>query len=1136
MSIKDLIKKLLFLSLIIAGSYDALYSQKPNLHFSHITEANGLMNPNVHWIYQDSKEFMWIGTEDGLFSYDGYKFRKYYSIEADSISISPGYIRTITGTPEGNIWIGSTAGLDYYDRDKDNFTLHSHDSKNSGSLSADDVMSIAIDSCSNLWLATTTGGLNYYVVKENRFIHFNNNSKDSLSLVSDRLMKVYLDKQQRLWIGSWEGVMDLFDQKNNRFIHFHLKDQKSNSPNTDQIRDIIQDRRGIIWIATAGSGLFRMHEKTRNNYTIKNYIHDPANPLSISNDHVSQIIENNSGGLWIGTENGGLNYLDTNETEFYHYYYNELDKESLSHNSVWSLYQDKSGNLWVGTFTSGLNLNKATRSGFRTYKNIPGDVKSLSSNTVSCFFEDRQGNIWIGTDGGGLNKFNKNDESFERFNTKNSNLSSDAVLCVYEDSRNNLWVGTWEGGLNLFNRKNGTFTKFTRENSGLGCNNIISIVEDRHGILWVGTFWGDGGISRFDEKNKRFITYKTENSQLPHNTIYSIINGLNNDLYIGTADGLCIFNPAKNSFKTYRMEDNNPNSIGNNTIVSLLLASDSILWVGTAGGIDKFNIASGVIRRYNMKDGLANNQVSGIEEDRNGNLWIATGNGLSMLDHATGVFRTYDVTDGLQGNSFFRCSHFKSSNGELYFGGTKGFNVFDPKDLKELKIKPPVYLTGFRVFNQPVNLNSKYSPLKKQISEADEVRLHYNQSVITFEFAAIYYASPEKIKYEYKLEGFDKNWNPVRDERSATYTNLNPGKYTFKVRVPCNNGICNEQGTSIRVVIIPPFWMRWWFRILLVLALAVILMVIYAFRVRSIKSTNRMLERMVDERTRELKQKNEIMKRQSNELNETNTLLEERQQQIEEQTEVLIAQKAELESFNEELHELNATKDKFISIIAHDIKNPFNSIIGFSELLMHNFNKWTEEKKLQILQVIFDSSQGLYELLENLLQWSRSQGGMIEFYPIETDLNQQIIVAVTLLKDSAESKKIKILTDFKESQIILNADLRMLDTIFRNILSNAIKFTSSNGIIQITTKIEDNFAVAEFKDNGVGMTDEVISKLFRIDSHHTTIGTNNEKGTGLGLILVKEFVSKHNGSIKVESVVGEGSTFCIKFPLDHKGI
>jgi len=1126
-----MIKARFLLYFILLNWIHIIHAQNQELRFTHITDLDGLSNPNVNWITQDSKGFMWFGTIGGLNMYDGYKFKKFLPVDNDSNSISSTFIRTIVPTQDGNLWIGTTSGLDFYDRQKDAFNRYFNPISISKGVNADDIYSISIDKDDNLWLATMAGGLNFFNAKSKIFKEYAYDSTNKASMSSNRVLKVYHDRHERLWIGTWEGILNLFDSKNNKFLRIPIRDKTTGILNTNQIRDILQDKDGVIWIATSGSGLYKMIEELNGNYSFVNYCNDPKNPNSISKNLVSRIIEDQHGGLWLGTENGGLNYFSTKGSRFIRYNYDPLNTESLNHNSVWSIFQDNSGNLWVGTFTNGINLNKASQSSFKLFKSMPCNDLSLSYNTVSSFCEDHEGIVWIGTDGGGLDAYNKVTKTFKHFNTGNSNIGNNAVLSVYEDSKRNIWVGTWEGGLNLFDRKSGKFIKYTKENSDLGCNNIITIKEDKRGILWVGTFWGDGGISYLDTKKNKFITFKTNNSEIPDNSVYSIVDGPGNELYLGTGNGLSIFNTNEKTFKNYQNNLKDPHSLSQNTVMCILIAKDSSIWLGTADGLNKFNRSNGTFIRYLIADGLPNTGIVGIEEDNNENLWISTGSGLSRYNYKTGAFRNFDVTDGLQGTSFFRCSHYKAPDGEIYFGGTKGFNVFDPEKIKETKVIPPVYLTGFEIYNQPVKIGAKDSPLQQQITEASKIRLKYDQSVITFDFVALYYSSPEKINYSYKLEGFDKDWNQAKEVRSATYTNLNPGKYVFRVKVPCNNGICNEQGTSIQVIIVPPFWMTLWFKICSIILILLFIFGIFINRVRSINERNRLLEKMVDERTSELKQKNEFMRTQSEVLNETNTLLEERQQRIEEQTEELMAQKEELVRVNNELHDLNATKDKFFSIIAHDIKNPFNTILGFSELMLSNFTKWTDEKKLQIVQIIFSSSQGLFDLLENLLQWSRSQRGLIDFTPVSTTLNQQVNTTILLLKDTAEAKNIHITTDLCQNDIKINGDLRMLDTIFRNLLSNAIKFTYPEGEIKIKTRIEDNLGIFEISDTGMGMSKEVQAKLFRLDSHQSSIGTNEEKGTGLGLILVKEFVSKHGGQIDVISAEGKGSTFIIKFPI-----
>ncbi len=1169
----QIIRLISSLILILFIQFD-LASQIKDIAFKHITIKDGLPNSNIQCIFQDSKGFMWFGSEDGLIKYDGCTFQLFKNIITDSTSISANYIRAIVEDSKGNLWIGNTSGINMFDREKNSFISYQYDKSNPNSISPSEVFSIVMDAKDNLWIGLISGGLCYFDSNKKSFVKYLHDKTNPYSIASNKIYTVYIDHASRLWIGMWNGLLDLYDKDKNKFTHFEVNDKHQTILNRNQIRAILEDKQGTIWIATSGSGLYKMVMNDDGNPVFYNYHHLPGNENSLNNNYISCLIEDADRGLWIGTENGGLDFFDTQKQQFFHHESDKFDESSLSYNSIWSLFQDKSQNLWVGTFTSGINLYiKNANSIFKSFKNIPCNNQSLSFNTVSCFLEDRQGNLWVGTDGGGLNFFNRTAGTFTVINSSNSKLSSDHVLSLYEDSFGNFWIGTWEGGLNLYDRTKGTFQQYTKENSGLGCNNIISIIEDKNKTLWVGTFWGEGGISYFDRNKNRFITYLKENSNLSDNTTYTMLNDKNGTLWIGTLSGLNKFDNTNKTFTDYYTKDYDSTSLSQNTVLSLLETHDSILWVGTAGGLNRLDRKNGKFTRYYLKNGLPNNYIAGMEEDAKGFIWISTENGISRFDPKKQTFRNFDESYGLQGAQFFRCSHYKARNGEIYFGGTQGFSIVRPDYIEETHNKPLIYITDFKIFNKPLPIGAKGSPLKKDITETKDIILSYKQSSFSLEYAALNYISPQKTKYSYILEGFDKEWYEAGNKRTANYTNLSPGKYIFRVKVPYNDGISNEEGTSLRIIIIPPYWQTWWFRFLAALVLIIILLTIYYIRVWQIRSANILLEHQIKERTKELSLKNKLLKNQSDNLNEintlleekqeqieeqteelkfvnkqlnennsllmqqaselseTNTLLEEKQQRIEEQTQELMYQKNALEKINAELNELIATKDKFFSIVAHDIKNPFNTVLGFSELLVDNFNKWTNEKKLQIASIIHSSSQSVYALLENLLQWSRSQRGIIPFEPKRVKLSDRIDYCVALLKESADSKNIQLTSQTIGNEVYVKADIQMLDTILRNLISNAIKFTKSNGLVTIQLKADNNFAIVSVKDNGVGISPESLNKLFKIGSHHTTNGTNQERGTGLGLILINDFVKKHGGEIGVESKVDEGSTFFFNLPL-----
>jgi len=535
---------------------------------------------------------------------------------------------------------------------------------------------------------------------------------------------------------------------------------------------------------------------------------------------------------------------------------------------------------------------------------------------------------------------------------------------------------------------------------------------------------------------------------------------------------------------------------------------------------------------FTIADGLPNDVFNGILIDNKNNLWLSTNKGITRFNHVSKTIKNLDLLDGLQGNQFIHGSYFMSSSGKMYFGGLNGYNSFYPDDIQDNKFEPPVYITDLLIYFKEVQINEEGSPLTKSITETDKIVLTHKQSVITFRYTALNYLNSEKNQYAYQLEGFDKEWNHVGSRREVTFTNLDPGSYLFRVKASNNDGIWNEEGRSIAITIRPPWWQTLVFKIAALLFVLALLAGFYFYRVSQLNKQKIDLEKLVKERTGEIEEKNRMLTKQAAELNETNTLLEERQLKIEEQTEELMTQKENLEEVNAHLKELNSTKDKFFSIIAHDLKNPFNTILGFSELLNMKYNRLSEEKKLRYLEVIFSSSKNIYNLLENLLQWARTQTDKIAFEPIVFSLKQLVEQNLNLLKENITTKKINIEHKIEDSCDVY-ADRNMINTVIRNLLTNAIKFTHSGGDIAINSLRKDGHIEISIKDSGIGMSAEEIKNIFRVDANFSRSGTDGETGTGLGLILCKEFIVKNGGTIWVESTPGQGSIFSFTIPASR---
>jgi len=826
------------------------YAQMQGIRFRHLTIDDGLSHSYVSCIFQDDQGFMWFGTFDGLNKYDGYNFTIYRHDYKDSNSIASNIIRSMYKDSQGNLWIGTAEGLCLYDRNQDAFI--NYNEKNGYNLGSFDIWSIFKDSQNNLWIGTLENGLFLFDPQNNVHIEYSHKEDDPTSLSNNNVRKIFEDSKGNLWIATLGGGLNLFNRDTKTFTHIKHQGNDPNSIIGDQLLTMVEDNKGYLWFGCYKDGLSCIHLDELDQRSFINYQHNPQNSQGLCNNLILSLFVSKNGGIWIGTENGGLDYLQNDKKTFIHYENDQSDPNSLNNNSIYSIYQDEIGNLWIGTYAGGVNLYTHTKQAFKHFKNLPGNPNSLSYNSVWDFDEDRKGNIWIATDGGGLNKFDPHTGNFEYYNSKNSNLNKDAVLTVFVDSKNNVWIGTWDGGISLFNKQTKSFTTFKSENTSLSSNDVFDIVEDRNGDLWFAT---QGGFNKFNKKDRSFIAYTEDNSNLIYNKTEVIKEDYKGNILIGTHQGFVVFNPETEEFVNYTHDPENENSLSNNFVTSIFEEDNTTLWITTTNGLNKLNRITGIITRYFKKDGLPNNLIFGIEKDKNGFLWISTNGGISRFNQKTGEFKNFTKEDGLQGNTFIKKSHYRARDGKIYFGGVNGFNVFDPDDVIENKAIPPIVVTDFQIFNKSVKINEDDSPLKEHINIIKELLLSYKQSVFSFEFVALNYISSSENQYAYMLKGFDKEWNYVGNKREATYTNIDPGKYIFQVKGSNNDGVWNEEGASIKIVITPPFWRTLWFRIIVIISIIAIIYIIFKIRVRNIEAHRRELVLKVKERTQQLSKK-----------------------------------------------------------------------------------------------------------------------------------------------------------------------------------------------------------------------------------------------------------------------------------------
>ncbi|NQU85567.1 MAG: hypothetical protein HQ541_07385 [Mariniphaga sp.] len=1111
-----------------------VYGQPKQLQFNYLTPNDGLSSSTVTSILQDHKGFMWIGTNDGLNRYDGYGFKLFKNNTSNPFSLPSDQVRAIFEDRNNHLLIGSNVGLSLYDWDKDQFINYmSEDSSPFYGIDCD-VHNIVEDSLGNLWFSTEIA-LMYFDRINNTAVQYTHDPDNPESLSNSWVEYVFVDSKNRVWV-STRGGLNLFQPQTKTFKRIARGENVDDDYSDIDFIGITEDHDGNIWIGSE-NGLFCLkNTSTGQDFILSRYQYSPDDKFSISDKRLLSVFVDHENNLWVGAENGGLFLFDRENQKFWHYKPDDYDIADINNESIECIYMDNKDNLWVGTFGGGVNISPKYSDAIFHYENLKGGELSLSSNVVSSFLCDHDGQIWVGTDGGGLNRFNENTKRFTRFNINNSDLSSNAILSLVEESNHNIWIGTWGGGLVKYNHGRNSFTSFTTQNSKIPDDNIFSIAEGSQNDLWMGSF--TNGLIHYQIDKNEFTSYSQSSGLIEDNYIFVVKTGSNGQLYLGTSTGMRIFSPAEGLYVSFTHDPDNPNSISHEAVYDILVENDTCVWVATQNGLNRFNPETQVFKRYYMEDGLPNNVIKSLLVDNSGILWVSTNQGICRFDYQHNKYDLFTKDDGLQSNEFNSKCALRLNNGNLLFGGTNGFNLISPdRIIKNLNI-PEILITDFFLFNNPVNANTEGSPLAMHISDSKEIKLPHNQSVLTFYFAVMDFTMPEKNQYAYMLENFDDGWIYSGSKREATYTNLDPGDYIFRVKGSNNDGIWNEEGTALKITILPPWWLTLWFKGIFSIFIIAVILAIFYIRTSNLRKQKKVLTKKVQERTKDLQNKNIQLKQKSDDLNKTNSLLKKRQLTINKQSEELKTQAEELkviaenlEETNTELTRINATKDMLFSIIAHDLKNPFNVILGYTDLLLSNFNDWESSQSLEILGYIKESSANAYNLLENLLHWSRSQRGVLEFNPSPTNAAEIINMVFTEVISFARKKEVEIVNLFNDESLQVNADPDMLTLICRNLLMNAIKFSNTGNKVFID--IEDDatgFVRFSVSDQGVGMEKEKVESLFNMEKTSSTRGTDGEKGTGLGLVLCKEFVLLHKGRIWVESKVNEGATFFFTIP------
>ncbi len=1117
-------------------SYFSAFSQPEKYKIYSITKDEGLLSDYIECVLQDNYGFLWIANFEGLNRWDGHTFKKYRHSDNDSTSISHNIVYSIFQDSKKRLWFGTNGGLNLYDREKDCF-IHCNIGGPSLNIS---INVIREDSKHQLWLGTPFG-LCKYTIESGKQEWYSHDKFNANSLSDNEVMGLAVDKNDNLWIGTFNGGVNKFVPESTNFIHFLHEEDNPKTISSNKVRTLLVDHKGNIWIGTFESGVTLMNA---NGEVIRHYTEflETKQPSARRNAVIS-LYEDKKNNIWVGSDNEPIYFMDKDGKKFVPFENSPYKKYNAVCHSVSSMFEDSFGNFWFATHGYGLFYTNSNKNIFRHYHKKDNTTSGLEHDIAACFFEDAKGNTWIGTDGGGLTFFDQSKNQFTTYTTKDG-LSSNSILDIKEDKKGNLWLATWSGGLicfNPLNHKSIVYTNNPKDTNSLLFNNIKSIVVD-DSLIWIGTH-GEG-IAVLNLRTNKFIHHK-------NNRLFSFdmrgpswINHLFKDskgrIWISCYDGLFMYDRKK--LQRYVHLINNPESIVSNDVNMVTQDQKGRIWIITeSGGLELYDEKVNGFIHYSDKYKLPHS-LKAIIFDNKEKLWLSSNEGLMAFDPVTGKSEKYDVSDGLQGNFFFIKSVMKSRSGELYFGGTNGFNIFYPDSIKADVSASPIYFTDLTIFDELQKPDAQNSVLKKVIQFTDTLVLLYSQSFFSIEFAAVNLYSPEKIQYAYKLEGLRDQWINIQSDRKVSFTNLDPGTYVFKIRYTRADGQPKEADKKLVIVVLPPWWKTVWFKVLLVLFIFGVIVLVFYIRVNAIKKRNTQLKSEVANRTQELTEANSELLERNDKIKIQNTKLEEFNREITRQSERILKQQQEILTQNQELEKtvneltkLNKTKDKFFSILAHDLKNHVQALTGISSLLKKNFPHLAKEAVTEYIESINQSSGAIYQLLVNLLDWARAQSKNLNYSPVPINVQDLIVKNFSLLEQQFKIKNIHF-----ESKInslhTLYADYPMVDTVIRNLLSNSIKFTPSGGKVSVESEEMESGMIIRVCDTGIGMTEEQIKNLFKIDKNHFSKGTEGETGTGLGLIISSEFIEINKGSMEIKSEPGKGSFFTILLPKNNSSV
>ena len=1045
----------IFSCLKISTSYANI---RESFNFKNITIEDGLSQSTVETIYQDSKGYIWIGTNDGLDRYNGYEFKHYKHDKYDKNSIANNYIVDIIEDKNGYIWVSTIGGLSRINPDKDEIKNY-YSKEDSGNLSNSNLWQILCTKDNRL-IASTIDGLNVYDKNKDKFTRILYKEGE---LPSQYIYSLEEDINGHIWVGTDNGLVELDKDLN---IVKSYQDAIGDS----DVYNVYDDSKGNIWVCTLDNGLFKIN---LDDNSVENYKNNNSK-ISIPSNNVRDIISDSEGKLWIATDKG-LCTFDYEREEFITYNKKSYQSNSLIDDEIFCLLKDSSGLIWIGTYSGISRFNP--NSNFTHFKLDPYEDNSISGNVIHGIYEDDDKTLWIGTNESGVNIING--ESIKHLNKENSNIVSDLIEDI-TGFKNYIFIGTNEGLSVLVKNdktaKNYTITNYTTKD-GLPSNKIRSLFIDSKGYLWIGT---NKGLAILDTNNNKIIdiTYILDEMGVSDKFIRAVYEDSKGNYYIGCflEGGLIKINPNTKEYKIYKNIENDDSSISNNSIRYINEDLYGNILVGTSHGINILNLSTDKFNHYTEKDGLINNTIYGILVDKNNGIWMSTNAGISKLSTEDATFKNFTITDGLQSNEFNGRACFKSKDGNMYFGGINGFNVFNSQDIELSTFEPKVIFDNFEINGTN----------KKDISN---IKFKSNENNIKINFFTNDYKNTKTTQYYYKLEGLENEWN-MTNSNSLVFANLGSGDYTLKIKTITQHGVMSDE-SSVHFTINPPIW-RSNYAICIYLILIIISILRYMHKVNT-------LDRLVNERTNKLRKEME-----------------------------------KNEQLFKKVLSLEQNKNNYFVNLSHELRTPLNVLSSINQLIKEFTKKdnfITPEKLSYYMGIMDRNCSRLLSLINNLIDHTKIENNSYIINKKDEDIVYLVEETVLDMKDYIEEKGLELIFDTDVEEKVIRCDKVDIERCIINLVGNAVKFTPEGGLIEVLLQDLDDKVKIIVKDNGIGISEENQKVIF--DRFNQVVDESSEQkgGSGLGLTITKQLITLHNGEIYVESEVGVGSEFIIILPV-----